>query len=124
MSTPHAHFDVDRRLDVYVVRLSASFRAMDADSLARLDDEIVRNLLAGPPWSVLLNMAAVTYFHSQGISFLLRLKKRLEGMGGELRLCALQPQASEILTLTCVSERFRSYASEESGVRGFMNPDD
>ena len=53
-----------------------------------------------------VDLAAVTFMDSQGLSALLRARQETEHRGGTLRLEAVPPQVLKLLQLTCLDTVF------------------
>lgn len=69
---------------------------------------------------ILLDMAHVTFLSSSGMRALLLVRKDLLAQpGGELRLCALQPQVFEVFVLTGFTRVFEIHQTREEALRAF-----
>jgi serine/threonine-protein kinase RsbW len=68
---------------------------------------------------VLIDMADVTFMSSSGLRALLLVRKALISHGGELRLCALQPQVAEVFVLTGFTQVFSIHVSRDDSLAAF-----
>lgn len=76
--------------------------------------------IAGGARHILLDLAHVTFLSSSGMRALLLVRKELLALeGGELRLCALQPQVHEVFTLTGFTQLFAIHPTREEALRAF-----
>jgi anti-sigma B factor antagonist len=51
-------------------------------------------------WRVVLDLGAVAYIDSAGLGTLVAAMKRARGAGGDIKLCALQPDVRSIFAMT------------------------
>ncbi|HNP73691.1 MAG TPA: anti-sigma factor antagonist [Kouleothrix sp.] len=69
---------------------------------------------------ILLDLAQVSFLSSSGMRGLLLVRKDLLALeGGELRLCALQPQVHEVFTLTGFTQLFAIHQTRDEALRAF-----
>lgn len=70
---------------------------------------------------MLIDLAHVTFLSSSGLRALLLVRKELlSHEGGELRLCALQPQVREVFTLTGFTRVFDLHETRDEALRAFQ----
>jgi serine/threonine-protein kinase RsbW len=92
---------------------------LDAVSTQHAIEGITQAIAAGAR-QILLDMAQVTFLSSSGMRALLLVRKDLLAQpGGELRLCALQPQVFEVFTLTGFTRVFEIHQTREEALRAF-----
>jgi anti-sigma B factor antagonist len=74
----------------------------------RADDlrEIVQSFRRSAATDVAVDMAAVTFMGSTGISFLLRLRRTAAARGGVVRLLHIPEQCRRLLTVTATDSLF------------------
>lgn len=113
---------IDERQGVTVVRIVATAATINHLNFDEMDQQILDAVGDNP--KVLVDMDKVDYFHSSGISFLIRLRKRIVERGGRLQLCCLQPQAHEILKLTGVSRLLTIRTSRKVAMDDFVDASD
>lgn len=92
---------------------------LDAVSTQQSIAEVAAAIGAGAR-HILLDMARVTFLSSSGMRALLLVRKDLLALeGGELRLCALQPQVREVFTLTGFTQLFAIHQTRDEALRAF-----
>ena len=76
------------------IRLSGELDHHSAKGLLRrLDQEIEKAL----PTQLTLDLSGVTFMDSSGIALLLRARRRMEALGGNLMVCHVPDQARRVL---------------------------
>lgn len=92
---------------------------LDAVSTQQSIADVSARIAAGTR-HILLDLAHVTFLSSSGMRALLLVRKELLAHeGGELRLCALQPQVHEVFTLTGFTQLFALHPTREEALRAF-----
>lgn len=81
---------------VCVVALRGKF---DTASSAEAETELMGSLDAGAE-RLLLDFSDVAYIASSGLRVLLKLAQRLKAEGGQLRLCSVNENVSEVLRIS------------------------
>lgn len=76
--------------------------------------------IAAGALQVLIDMAGVSFLSSSGLRALLLVRRDLLARGGELRLCALQPQVEEVFTLTGFTQVFAIHRTREEALAAFL----
>jgi anti-sigma B factor antagonist len=71
---------------------------------------------------LVLNFASVQYLSSAPIGMLVSLKNRADAAGGSVRLCQLDPDVKEILSLTAVLKLFSLYETEQAAIDSYRGP--
>lgn len=108
------------------------FRVIDGITIIRFEEphidqvnfvEINRLVLdhidTHKPEKVLANLRHIVYLHSLGIGMLTGMLKHIHGYGGRLRLCSLQPDVHELLTVTHMHSLFVTFDSEKTALERF-----
>ncbi|MEU5217052.1 STAS domain-containing protein [Streptomyces sp. NPDC020807] len=84
---------------------------LDFDSAVQLDEERLRDPGAGGvPGPVVVDLAALTFCDSSGISALLRLYQQLSAQGRPLRLAAVPTTVGRLFALTGLDQVFTVHA--------------
>ncbi|HEU4324819.1 MAG TPA: anti-sigma factor antagonist [Roseiflexaceae bacterium] len=91
---------------------------LDAQSTNQALSRVRATLGAGTS-QVLLDMSGVTFMSSSGLRALLLLRRELLAQGGELRLCALQPQVREVFALTGFTQVFAIHDTRDDALAAF-----
>lgn len=82
----------------------------------------VRTALDDGARAVLLDLSDVSFISSSGLRDLIVLLRRVRAVGGELRLCALQPLVAEVFALTGFVQLFPIHPTAADGLRAFGGP--
>ena len=91
---------------------------LDAVGTAAAIEEVNAAIEAGARY-VLLDLSDVTFLSSSGLRALLLMRKRLLDAGGELRLCALQPQVYEVFAITGFTRVFAIHRTRQEALAAF-----
>ncbi len=67
---------------------------------------------------LVIDMSAVSYADASGAEVLVSTQRRAVLLGGTLRLAALRPEVSRVLTATGLSRRLRTYSTVRAAVAG------
>jgi anti-anti-sigma factor len=82
----------------------------------------VRAALDDGARAVLLDLSDVSFISSSGLRDLIVLLRRVRAVGGELRLCALQPLVAEVFALTGFVQLFPIHPTAADGLRACGGP--
>jgi len=92
---------------------------LDAVSTQQAIEGVEQAIAAGDR-QILLDLARVSFLSSSGMRALLVVRKELLAHpGGELRLCALQPQVREVFELTGFTRIFHIHQTRDEALRAF-----
>lgn len=97
------------------IPLAGRIDAAAAPVVQRSIQEIIDS---GGRW-VVVDMAEVTFVSSSGLRALLLLTRSLRKKNGDLRLCSLQPQVSEVFKLTGFDQIFPLYPNRQDAAASF-----
>lgn len=89
---------------------------VDAETSSRLKDEF-RTISDELPEVVIVDLAAVDFLDSSGLSALVSGLKTLRGKGGQLRLSGPRPQALTALRLTMLHRVFPIFDTVEAALQ-------
>lgn len=103
------------RDDVVVLPLKGR---VDAVTSPRISAQVREHIAAGARY-MLIDLGEVSFLSSSGLRALLLIRKELMTEGGELRLCALQPQVNEVFVLTGFTQVFAIHATQEEALAAF-----
>lgn len=117
---PAAIVDFHEHDGVVIIRFEVG--QIDADNIDTARHQIFQFIDTHLPRKVLINMRHVGYLHSLGIGLLTAILKRVQGYQGQLRLCSLQPEVDELLTITHMHTVFDCYDTEPSALAAFHEP--
>ena len=68
---------------------------------------------------VLLNFSNVEYLSSAALGKLITLNKKLQGVGGKLILCNIDPQIFEVFEITKLDRFFKIVKEEQAALQAF-----
>ncbi|GIW86507.1 MAG: hypothetical protein KatS3mg108_0831 [Isosphaeraceae bacterium] len=83
------------------------------DALAQQLNQLVEE---GGHRDLLLDFGAVEFLSSAALSRLIQIKKKLSGVGGRLRLCAMEPDLREVFRITRLDTVFEILRDAESAL--------
>jgi len=91
----------------------------DRDAVTALFKELCDRVEAGEFARLVLNGAHLEYVSSATLGKLMTLSRLISQAGGELKLCALEPQFHDILRTTRLNEVFEIYDNDEAALASF-----
>ena len=101
--------------DVIVLELEGRF---DAHTAAPVRD-IFQEITSQEPACIVVSLANVHFVDSTALSALVAGMKRSRQLGGDLRLCNLQPPVRMIFELTRLDRAFEIFTGEAEAVQAF-----
>lgn len=101
--------------DFRVVTLAGRIDAATAPEVNRM----VRQAMRDGGKQIVVELRDVTFLSSSGLRALLLLARELRRDGGDLVLCALQPQVAEVFHLTGFDQIFQLHHTREEAAAGF-----
>ncbi len=101
--------------DFRVVSLAGRIDAATAPEVNRM----VRQAMGDGGKQIVVELRDVTFLSSSGLRALLLLSRELRRAGGDLVLCALQPQVAEVFHLTGFDKIFQLHHTREEAAAGF-----
>ena len=87
-------------------------------------EEVVRKLLETDACHVVIDLEALDQLTSAGIRELVKLRNRLDGLGGSLVLCALREQVATVVEISGFQGHFIIEPSRESALQRVVCADD
>ena len=91
---------------------------MDAGN-AREFEAACEDWIAGGETRMALDIGELAYVSSMGLRSFLMVAKKLEGKGGELRLCRMTGLVRQVFEITHLLALFKLYDSTEAALAGF-----
>jgi anti-sigma B factor antagonist len=88
---------------------------LDTNSTPTAESEI-NSLLDGGVNKLLINFEQLSYISSSGLRLLLATAKRLQGSGGDLRVCSLNEMATEVFELSGFTAIINVFSSEQEAL--------
>jgi anti-sigma B factor antagonist len=81
--------------------------------------KFVNNVIAEGSIFLVINMAGVNYLSSSGLRVMLSSLKKLNKLGGDLKLSTLQPYVLEVFEIAGFTQLFEIFDNEEEAVSSF-----
>lgn len=94
-----------REINEYVV-ITAQTDRLDVVNMNEMKEAMLAVVEAGSH-RVVIDLSGVSFIDSSGLSSLISLLKRLNTVGGSLRLCGLQEQPRELFQITQLNKLFK-----------------
>lgn len=107
--------DVEQVGDVLVIKLPSR---LDAVGVAAIENKLSEATTAHKG-KALADMSGVDFVASLALRMLLTNLKAVQSLGGDLRLCGLQPQISEIFRKSRFDTLFKIYDDCQSALEGY-----
>lgn len=98
---------------------------LDGDFYQRQSDELaamLAGLAAAGRRQVLINMQRVGLVASTTLTVLVDYNRTFATRGGRLALCGVAGSVAKVLKITCLTELFTVYATEEAALAAFTAP--
>lgn len=92
-------------------------RLVDLDDIKHFGEQLVALVDERGVRKLVLNFSRVKFFSSTALAKLFTLKKRLDEVGGELRLCSISPDIAPVFKI--VKNPFSIHKDEVSAVSSF-----
>jgi anti-sigma B factor antagonist len=106
---------VDEVGDVRVVRIAGN---LDTQTSPVTQEQLTKLIQDGAT-KILLDLEELNYISSSGLRVLLVAQKRLEGNGGQVRICNPNTMVREVFDTSGFSEIFSVYGSQTEALDGF-----
>lgn len=78
-----------------------------------------KELIASGVTRVVVNLAAVDFVTSAGLRILITASKKLNELGGALRICGLKDQVRLVFEISGITTLLHTHAEEQSAVADF-----
>jgi anti-anti-sigma factor len=102
----------DRRETAAVVTVGGEIDLGTAGQLRDHLTECIRDQVR----DIVLDLSAVTFMDSTGLQVLIATQRRLEPLGGKLRLVGLRSGVAKVLKVTGLDQTFSGYASVDEAL--------
>ena len=117
MTVPSELVRFEELYGICIIRFEV--QRIDHETFDAVYKSVVGYIDASEPERVLANLRRVEYLHSVGIGLLTALIKHVNAYGGKLRLCSMQPEVHELLTITSMHNYFDIYDTEKAAIADF-----
>jgi anti-sigma B factor antagonist len=107
--------EITKVFDVIIIRLSGTFTE-EVDLKRGLE-----GMLPSTSPNVLVNFEHVDYINSSCFRSLAKFHQKIASVGGDVRLCTLQPQVRQLFAFAKLDAGFHIYASEDEGIISYYS---
>ena len=105
---------VEQSAGAQVVAIEGS---LDTNTSPAAQDAL-SDLIADGAETIVADFAKVEYISSAGLRILLVAAKKLKAVGGEMRLCNLNPLVQEVFDISGFGVMFQVYGSRDAALAG------
>jgi len=110
--------EVEQIGDVTVVNF-VDRKILDEQNIQILGDQLFSLVDHDGLRKLLLNFGNVEYLSSAALGKLITLNKKLQGVGGRLVLCNIDPQIYEVFEITRLDKFFNIQKEEQAALQAF-----
>ncbi len=103
--------------DVYLSKF-LSDKILDEIQINSIGKQVI-SLIDNNARKVVLDFGNVDYLSSSALGMLITIKKRLDSVGGELKLCNINKQIFQVFELTKLDKLFSIYDTSSQALAGF-----
>jgi len=104
--------------DVTVVNFTDR-KILDEQNIQLIGEQLFSLVDESGRKKVLLNFGNVEYLSSAALGKLITLNKKLQGVGGRLVLCNIDPQIYEVFEITKLNKLFNIQKEEQAALQAF-----
>lgn len=108
-------FSVDEIGDVRAVKITGN---LDTQASPAAQEQLIQ-LIDGGATKVLIDFEDLNFISSSGLRMLLVAVKRLEAIGGQLRVCNANKMVQDVFEVSGFSDIFSVYGSRAEALDGF-----
>lgn len=106
------------RDDVLVVEFTDG-RIVDQDTITQISEQLNSIIEQRRGLRILIDFAGVQQMSSSALGFLVSFTKKLDAIGGQLKLCNIQPQIYEAFVITRLHRVFEVHDSVHAAFAAF-----
>ncbi|HWG43265.1 MAG TPA: STAS domain-containing protein [Gemmataceae bacterium] len=110
--------EVEHIGDVTVVNF-VDKKILDEQTIQVIGDQLFGLVETEGLRKLLLNFSNVVYLSSAALGKLITLNKKLQGVGGRLILCNIDPQIHEVFEITKLDKFFNIQKEEQTALQAF-----
>lgn len=115
---------VHRRIEVTVIGKVTVVRfvdrkILDAANIQELGDELFELAAQDQHRYMLLNFSQVEFLSSSALNKLIILEKKVKRQEGQLKLCCLRPEITEVFSITNLNRVFDIRETEVDAIKSF-----
>ena len=118
MENYHARVELRQEGDITILELMDK-EILDETTINEIADSLFTVVAERSPVKMVLSFAKVKHLSSMALGTLIRLNKRVEEGGGELKLCTIIKSLYEVFVITKLNKLFAIYDTEEKALESF-----
>ncbi len=115
---PRRRLEVEDVGDVTVVNFKDR-KILDEQNIQIIGEQLFSLVDESGRRKILLNFGNVEYLSSAALGKLITLNKKLQGVGGRLILCNIDPQIYEVFEITKLNKLFNIHKEEQAALQAF-----
>jgi anti-sigma B factor antagonist len=115
---PRRRLEVEDVGDVTVVNFKDR-KILDEQNIQIIGEQLFSLVDEAGRRKILLNFGNVEYLSSAALGKLITLNKKLQGVGGRLILCNIDPQIYEVFEITKLNKLFNIHKEEQAALQAF-----
>lgn len=115
---PRRRLEVEDIGDVTVVNFKDR-KILDEQNIQIIGEQLFSLVDEAGRRKILLNFGNVEYLSSAALGKLITLNKKLQGVGGRLILCNIDPQIYEVFEITKLNKLFNIHKEEQAALQAF-----
>jgi len=118
MENQQARVAIKQQGDISIVELQDE-EILDEITINEIADSLFSLVSENNPAKIVLSFVQVKHLSSMALGTLIRLNKRVEESGGQLKLCCIAKNLYEIFIITKLNKLFDIYDDEQGALAGF-----
>jgi anti-sigma B factor antagonist len=118
MENEKARVAIKQQGDISIVELLDN-EILDEFTINEIADTLFSLVAENTPAKIVLSFAQVKHLSSMALGTLIRLNKRVDESGGQLKLCSITKNLYEIFIITKLNKLFDIYDDEQASLASF-----
>ena len=118
MENEHARVAIKQQGDISMVELLDN-EILDEITINEIADTLFALVAENNPAKIVLSFVQVKHLSSMALGTLIRLNKRVDESGGQLKLCGIAKNLYEIFIITKLNKLFDIYDDEQAALASF-----
>ena len=118
MSKYGPNIEVVNEGEITIVKLKDK-EILEESVIHNISESIFSVVAENPGIKLVLDFSQVKHFSSSALGMLIRINKRVEEMGGTLKLCQIRANLYEIFIITNLNKIFEIYPEKQQALSSF-----
>lgn len=110
-----ASVDIHREGDVAIVSFTSGCIS-DVEQIMDASSRVNRHVQENPPREIIFDFSGVKFFCSQVLGLLLEARGHVKRHGGQVAVCALDPQLHRVFRITNLDKIFALYPDRQTAL--------